>query len=1304
MNEVRDELERLRDDGKKPVIRLTSDGDECALPFMIPEMSDALIVSDSMHTLVATAVSQFSKQRVGFWGSGGIGKTTTSAWLCRQEPVRRYFSTVAWVSLGQTPNIVVCQRSLYTQLTGAELPLDLSADEKLEKIRSAFIGRDCLLVLDDVWEMDHIASFTLIDESTKSKVLMSSRVRSTLDGCEVVDIGLPTEEDAIQIVMAAAGIAGTPPPQAREVVRLCKLLPLTVGIAGRMVKDLDLQQDWSEVTTMMRDELSVDGEARSAEDTVIATSLRAISGPHAESAQALLRAFRLVPEDVQCPLEALQCVYAASTDVEADQRGGSSDRPPLLQIYQLRKITKMLIDRCLLLGPIDQPSVHDIVGEYAEAMSSDDMTQNAHRRLVDIFRERRPDKNGWDVGHSDDRLTKYIQKHAGFHIEAGWWKDSWQSDHTAISWLDECNDSPVTSQDAIPLAAAEFLGTERVSQLAKQAESAGDFWTASLRWSATALVNRSIAGHEASVPLLKACSAALEKCKPSTSQQQVAKERLEIPTLVMILQAWDPADAPVLMPRLGALRDSQASKENMERAADVFLMVDVYPEFFGRTRKGLCTPEELLFGQYMYTFSRMFADAAQAELPGSGPRNRYLSLAFSFNIGLAFLDLMTETLDHPRHKTLETFSWDLAFGNGGCLLVEASETYDFDKMHRYCVAKHSCDGNIRPNIHTPLAFHWGDLESANACVDRGLSGFKRLLMEATPDAATAALGISEWPSSLYMLGRHADAAEFLRQCKADWENADKTYAELTERLPIMGRMEDQAFWSTVDFAWNCKMLYVLVSDDMFTAEQVLAGLPEAEDLANVGVYFLPDGTRMFHPAHFNGKTSLVWPALALEKLGQYEKALAYANKALDKDQTQGGSPVAWQYSLAHRCRGRILAAAGQMDNARDAFEAALSCIALRGYWLFEALAVHDLNEHVLKPSGELRDGAEHRLAPMLQKLVSPAESLEALLQRQPGPCDKAAARQAVQSISVKVATPQPSAQGSVSAVVYEAEDKATDLRREYEGLQLKELRKRAKDAGMLADALDQAMDSDAPKEELIAFLIRQQAASADSRACDAALLSELQALRLKELRKRAKDVGATGEELDAAMDEDEPNDAVIQLILALRESVDDQSSNREELKLKLLAELQEMRLKDLRKRAKKDGISDDALDSAMDADEPEAAVIELIVSLFESASADRLHFGSAKASSQPERQVAANTKHVMLSYQWDHQSQVTQVYDALTRLGVKCWMDISGGMGSDIYESMAEGVSNASVVVCFMSQKCKYRSNIHPKLGFPGGL
>jgi hypothetical protein len=105
-----------------------------------------------------------------------------------------------------------------------------------------------------------------------------------------------------------------------------------------------------------------------------------------------------------------------------------------------------------------------------------------------------------------------------------------------------------------------------------------------------------------------------------------------------------------------------------------------------------------------------------------------------------------------------------------------------DRMHRTCCAKNSFDGNCQP-LATPLLFHWGDLESANAVCDRtyspripltrtvchlryssrralwiagGLSNFKRLQGEALPDACTVAQGLNKWPCILYLLGRNAD--------------------------------------------------------------------------------------------------------------------------------------------------------------------------------------------------------------------------------------------------------------------------------------------------------------------------------------------------------------------------------------------------------------------------------------------------------------------------------------------------------------------------------------------------------------------
>ena len=53
------------------------------------------------------------------------------------------------------------------------------------------------------------------------------------------------------------------------------------------------------------------------------------------------------------------------------------------------------------------------------------------------------------------------------------------------------------------------------------------------------------------------------------------------------------------------------------------------------------------------------------------------------------------------------------------------------------------------------------------------------------------------------------------------------------------------------------------------------------------------------------------------------------------------------------------------------------------------------------------------------------------------------------------------------------------------------------------------------------------------------------------------------------------------------------------------------------------------------------------------------------------------------AFQWDVQDRVIRMRNQLVAKGVRTWMDVDAenGMGVDMYESMAEGVSNAAVVV-----------------------
>ena len=101
---------------------------------------------------------------------------------------------------------------------------------------------------------------------------------------------------------------------------------------------------------------------------------------------------------------------------------------------------------------------------------------------------------------------------------------------------------------------------------------------------------------------------------------------------------------------------------------------------------------------------------------------------------------------------------------------------------------------------------------------------------------------------------------------------------------------------------------------------------------------------------------------------------------------------------------------------------------------------------------------------------------------------------------------------------------------ELETLSVKDLRKRAADLGVSEDAIEGARDGDQPKEDLIALIVAKQSGGGAA----AALEAELAPLTLKELRARAAAEGVSEDAIDDARDGDQPKDDLIALIVANR--------------------------------------------------------------------------------------------------------------------------------------------------------------------------
>ena len=156
------EFERLREEvvaatGRAKPIELQPEKYDPDQPAVVPQQVPQLprdfretpAIAELRRMLCATKVDG-TVQRVGFWGRGGIGKTVASAALLRDTSIREHYDQILFLALGQTPVMDKVRGLMYLQLTGMQLKVDWSEQQKIEAIRMETTGRRILLYLDDL--------------------------------------------------------------------------------------------------------------------------------------------------------------------------------------------------------------------------------------------------------------------------------------------------------------------------------------------------------------------------------------------------------------------------------------------------------------------------------------------------------------------------------------------------------------------------------------------------------------------------------------------------------------------------------------------------------------------------------------------------------------------------------------------------------------------------------------------------------------------------------------------------------------------------------------------------------------------------------------------------------------------------------------------------------------------------------------------------------------------------------------------------------------------------------------------------
>ena len=191
------------------------------------------------------------KRRLGLHGSEahrvtvmqgwpGVGKSTTVAALAHDHEVINHFPDgILWASLGETPGLLSELNTWATALGLGDPGRERTVEQLTAQLIVALRERRMLLILDDIWHVEHLNPFKV--GGPQCALVVTSRLN------EVAQALAPTAQDVYRLTVlpdtAALELLQrlTPetvahyPEAARSLVRNLEGLPLAIQVAGRLL-------------------------------------------------------------------------------------------------------------------------------------------------------------------------------------------------------------------------------------------------------------------------------------------------------------------------------------------------------------------------------------------------------------------------------------------------------------------------------------------------------------------------------------------------------------------------------------------------------------------------------------------------------------------------------------------------------------------------------------------------------------------------------------------------------------------------------------------------------------------------------------------------------------------------------------------------------------------------------------------------------------------------------------------------------------------------------------------------------------
>jgi WD40 repeat protein len=334
---------------------------------------------------------------VAIRGSGGIGKTVLAQAVCHDEVVQDAFPDgVLWVRVGKSPSSEhLCQqiRELAKALADA-----LEAYDTLQgcqnQLRSVLQDKAVLIVLDDVWDPNHVQFFQ--GDAPRCCLLLTTRSQAVVSGANAREVAAPlmAEHESRELLARKSGLSTEAlPPEASKIIQRCAGLPLALAMLGARARKA--RSEWIRILAALQRgrpervslKLSDYPYADLFETTRV--SLESLT----EEQQSRYLDFAAFPPNTAIPQKVLATLWNVSEEEASD-------------------VIESWVEASLANRDGQLVSIHDLQLDYVRSRARD--IQEIHRRLVDAYcKENRGD---WSRGPDDGYYFSHLAHHM---LEAG---------------------------------------------------------------------------------------------------------------------------------------------------------------------------------------------------------------------------------------------------------------------------------------------------------------------------------------------------------------------------------------------------------------------------------------------------------------------------------------------------------------------------------------------------------------------------------------------------------------------------------------------------------------------------------------------------------------------------------------------------------------------------------------------------------------------------------------------------------------------------------------------------------------------